>query len=92
MLGGSRDTPPTVAVSDPLVLASEGQLIEVRCSASGNPLPDYFLSRIDGHPLNPSVSIYLYQTDMGYQFHNNTINIVYEINLSSSCCLRLSTI
>ncbi|KAL1514177.1 hypothetical protein ABEB36_003476 [Hypothenemus hampei] len=50
----TRDFAPIIHLSSPYIQVSEGQLIEVRCSATGNPTPEYSLSRTDRHPLNPS--------------------------------------
>ncbi|XP_066260113.1 basement membrane-specific heparan sulfate proteoglycan core protein isoform X1 [Euwallacea similis] len=51
---GSRDVAPTMVLSEDNITANEGQLIEIRCSATGNPSPEFFLSRIDRQVLNPT--------------------------------------
>uniref|UniRef100_A0AAR5PFS0 Basement membrane-specific heparan sulfate proteoglycan core protein n=1 Tax=Dendroctonus ponderosae TaxID=77166 RepID=A0AAR5PFS0_DENPD len=52
--GDSRSSAPVISLAPPFVQASEGQMIEVRCGASGNPLPEFYLSRTDRQPLNPT--------------------------------------
>lgn len=65
--------PPSVALSEPFIQASEGQQIDVRCSATGNPLPEFYLTRTDGQLLNPAVSFYNSQlTKKKCQNGNNT--------------------
>ncbi|XP_060518138.1 basement membrane-specific heparan sulfate proteoglycan core protein isoform X3 [Cylas formicarius] len=49
-----NDVPPAIVVSPPVIDVSEGGLIEVRCLASGNPIPELLLSRADHNVLNPS--------------------------------------
>ncbi|XP_030745032.1 basement membrane-specific heparan sulfate proteoglycan core protein isoform X3 [Sitophilus oryzae] len=59
-VGDVRAEAPIIALSAPFIQVSEGQLIEVRCAATGNPLPEYSLSRIDRQPINPA-----HQFDLG---------------------------
>ncbi|XP_050308675.1 basement membrane-specific heparan sulfate proteoglycan core protein isoform X33 [Anthonomus grandis grandis] len=51
---GGQDTRPEVSLFPSNLQASEGQLIEIKCVATGVPKPDFFISRTDGQLLNPS--------------------------------------
>lgn len=54
-LPGNRPTRPEVTISPKSYEIQEGQPIEFRCTAIGNPAPTLRWTRVDG-PLNPRVS------------------------------------
>ncbi|XP_076269824.1 terribly reduced optic lobes isoform X47 [Rhynchophorus ferrugineus] len=52
-IGPENTVAPVIALQSNYIQVSEGQLLEVRCSASGTPTPEFSLQRIDRQPLNP---------------------------------------
>jgi hypothetical protein len=55
-VGPSNSEPPRVVITPPFVDVQEGQSVQIQCAATGNPEPVLRLIRVDGQPLNPSVS------------------------------------
>lgn len=53
---GNQPEAPRVQVNPSYVDVAEGQPIEIHCQSSGTPEPELVFRRLDGYPLNPTVS------------------------------------